>query len=505
LKVKGEIRGGDAAEDPAAGSSVGLTTATARMLLAPTDAGGALADQVARRLGHAIRLGLLIDGDRLPAEAQLAAQVGVSTVTLREALSALREQGLVVTRRGRGGGTFVRAPADAREPLRQFGVHELQELGDQRAAIRGAAARLAAQRALDEEVERLEEQLERLEAASTASERRRADTQLTIAIAGAAQSSRLTREEARLRAEVGDLLGLELSEAEYSAIVRERRRLVEAIKRRRPDRARNLAEAQVAAETARLVTLRFQLEEPDVDGPKTKAGVEFSAHQPEVLAEVTAEVEGIFAELAGLAAAFGRLGGGGEGRSLAIDDLAELRPTIFSILDAGKGLVSGAGVVVTPGLLADHDRWLEWWSHTAAHTRPEPLRVNLDPDAPDFYDYTTADWFATPRTTLAPHLAGPFVDYDCTNTYALTLSTPILRDHHFLGVAAADVLVASLERHIVPRLAALDRPVALTTAAGRVIASNDPELVAGQRLPTNHAAPPAKPADPVATLRLVEL
>ncbi len=498
------MRSGDAAEDPAAGSSVGLTTATARMLLAPTDAGGALADQVARRLGRAIRLGLLIDGDRLPAEAQLAAQVGVSTVTLREALSTLREQGLVVTRRGRGGGTFVRAPADAREPLRQFGVHELQELGDQRAAIRGAAARLAAQRALDEEIERLEEQLERLEAASTASERRRADTQLTIAIAGAAQSSRLTREEARLRAEVGDLLGLELSEAEYAKIVRERRRLVEAIKRRRPDRARNLAEAQVAAETARLVALRFQLERPDVDGPKTQAGVEFSAHRPEVLAEVAAEVEGIFAELAGLAAAFDRLGGG-EGGALAVDDLAELRPTIFSILDAGKGLVSGAGVVVAPGLLSDRDRWLEWWSLAAARTRPEPLRVNLDPDAPDFYDYTTADWFATPRTTLAPHLAGPFVDYDCTNTYALTLSTPILRDREFLGVAAADVLVASLERHIVPRLADLDRPVALTTAAGRVIASNDPELVAGQRLPTEGVAPPAKPADPVATLRLVEL
>jgi hypothetical protein len=242
----------------------------------------------------------------------------------------------------------------------------------------------------------------------------------------------------------------------------------------------------------------------DVDGPKTHDMAHFSAHQHEVLGEVTAEVEGIFEELAGLAAAFGGLGDGNSG-TLAVDDLAELRPTIFSILDAGKGLVSGAGVVVVPGLLADRDRWLEWWSLTAASTRPEPLRVNLDSDAPDFYDYTTADWFATPRATLAPHLAGPFVDYDCTNTYALTLSTPILRDREFLGVAAADVLVASLERHIVPRLADLDRPVALITAAGRVIASNDPELVAGQRLPTEDLAASAEPADPVATLRLVEL
>jgi hypothetical protein len=223
-----------------------------------------------------------------------------------------------------------------------------------------------------------------------------------------------------------------------------------------------------------------------------------------VLAEVMADVELIFAELAGLAADFATLHGG-RGGSLEADDLADLRPTIFSILEAGKGLVSGAGVVVAPGLLADRDRWLEWWSVAAARTRPEPLRVNLDPDAPDFYDYTAADWFATPRATLASHLAGPFVDYACTNTYALTLSTPILRDGEFLGVAAADVLVSSLERHIVPRLADLGRPVALTTAAGRVIASNAPELVAGQRLPAEEGAPSAEPADPVATLRLVEL
>ncbi|MBS1678917.1 MAG: GntR family transcriptional regulator [Actinobacteria bacterium] len=473
------------------------------MLLAPSEGGGALGDQVARRLGRAVRLGLLIDGDRLPSEAELAAQMGVSTVTLREALSTLREQGLVVTRRGRGGGTFVRAPADSRAPLRQFGVHELQELGDQRAAVRGTAARLAAERALDEEIERLEDQLKRLEAASTASERRRADTQLTIAIAGAAQSSRLTREEARLRAEVGDLLGLELSEAEYSEIVGERRRLVEAIRRRRPEKARELAEAQVAAETARLVTLRFQLAETDdVDGPKTPATLEFSAHQPEVLGEVRADVEMIFGELAGLAAAFMELRGGG---ALAVDDLAELRPAIFSTLEAGTGLISGAGAVVAPGLLTDRDRWLEWWSVADERARPEALRVNLDPQAPDFYDYTSADWFATPRATLAPHLAGPFVDYACTNTYALTLSTPILRDREFLGVAAADVLVASLERHIVPRLATLGRPVALATATGRVIASNAPEVVAGQRLPPPSGAPPAKAADPVATLRLVEL
>ena len=88
-----------------------LTTVRARTLFTPLDTGGR-ADTVTRRLAQAIRLGLLLDGERLPAESQLAGQLGVSTVTLREALATLRTMGLVETRRGRGGGSFVRAPDD---------------------------------------------------------------------------------------------------------------------------------------------------------------------------------------------------------------------------------------------------------------------------------------------------------------------------------------------------------------------------------------------------------
>ena len=78
-----------------------LTTVRARTLFTPLDTGGR-ADTVTRRLAQAIRLGLLLDGERLPAESQLAGQLGVSTVTLREALATLRTMGLVETRRGRG-------------------------------------------------------------------------------------------------------------------------------------------------------------------------------------------------------------------------------------------------------------------------------------------------------------------------------------------------------------------------------------------------------------------
>ncbi len=456
-------------------SPVGLTTATARLLFAPEEAAGGRADLVARRLGQAIRLGLLIDGERLPTETQLATQIGVATVTLREALSTLREQGLVVTRRGRSGGTFVRSPADAHEPLRHFGIHELQELGDQRAAISGMAAKLAAERALDGEVRRLEEQVDRLAEASGAGERRRADTLLAIAIAAAAQSSRLTREEARLRAQIGNLSGLELSDEEHREIVRDRRALVAAIKGRRGSRARSLAEQGAAAETQRLISLRLRLDEAGDGASSNGSGPEG------VLALVVSDLDHLFADLDGLAREFADLSRAAKGR-LAVDDLAALRPSIFAILADRVGLVSGAGVVVDPGLLGDAERWLEWWSATTPGSRPEPLRVNLEPTAPDFYDYLTNDWFTSPRDTLQPTMSGPFVDHACTNMYAVTLSVPVVADGAFVGVAAADVLVASLEREVMPALLGLDSPAALTTAAGRIIASNCPAVRSGERL-----------------------
>src|SRR6478609_1721075 len=59
------------------------------------------------QLATAIRLGVYPLGTTLPAERELAAILHVSRATLREAMAALREAGLVQTTRGRGGGTVV--------------------------------------------------------------------------------------------------------------------------------------------------------------------------------------------------------------------------------------------------------------------------------------------------------------------------------------------------------------------------------------------------------------
>lgn len=49
-------------------------------------------------------------GDRLPAEVDMASGLGVSRMTLRQALSSLEAKGLLVRKRGRWGGSFVAEP-----------------------------------------------------------------------------------------------------------------------------------------------------------------------------------------------------------------------------------------------------------------------------------------------------------------------------------------------------------------------------------------------------------
>jgi DNA-binding FadR family transcriptional regulator len=242
------------------GSSA-LATVRARTLFAPLDAGGR-AGTVARRLTQAITLGLLLDGERLPAESQLAGQFGVSPVTLREALAMLL--GLVETRRRRAGGSFIRAPDDPQAvqveaALRLLSVHELQDIGDHRAAVAGAAAKLAAQRALDGDIATLREHAGRLQAARSRTERRRADARIHVEIAAAAQSPRLTREEMSLWSEVGDLVWLPVTDDQVAEVAAEHARLVDSIAGQDPEQARQAAERHVLAETGRLLDLRLRL------------------------------------------------------------------------------------------------------------------------------------------------------------------------------------------------------------------------------------------------------
>jgi GntR family transcriptional regulator, transcriptional repressor for pyruvate dehydrogenase complex len=252
-------------------------------LIAPLAAAGR-AEEVVLRVGQAIQLGLLTDGERLPPETEFAAQLGVSAMTLREALEMLRQQGLVETRRGRTGGTFVRRPAAPqlgalRDRLRTMTVGELRDLTDEQSAVSGAAARLAATRASTASVRRLLALADQLSAATTPRARIMADSRFHIEVAIASKSQRLTALEVTLQARVAELLWLPVgADAEAGRSVEplqpiphdpvpldhvtaaeEHAAIAAAIEAEDGSRARLLAEEHTEANFRRLTTLRLAL------------------------------------------------------------------------------------------------------------------------------------------------------------------------------------------------------------------------------------------------------
>ncbi|PRX44143.1 GntR family transcriptional regulator [Prauserella shujinwangii] len=235
-------------------------------VFAPLDQTGRV-EAVTRRLVDAITLGLLADEEQLPSEAELAGQFGVSTVTVREALMALRQQGLVETRRGRTGGSFVRAPRDPaaaslRERLRTLTLTDLRDLGDHYIAVAGAAARLAAERSSAEDVERLELATEDLRDAKGA-EASRAERHFHLEVAAAAQSPRLTHQEVRLQGELGALLWLATGDAgPHEDAYAEHQAITDAIADADGELARRLTEEHILAAIDRLAELHLGLLAP---------------------------------------------------------------------------------------------------------------------------------------------------------------------------------------------------------------------------------------------------
>lgn len=73
-----------------------------------------MSEAIVERIRTLIRTARLRPGDRLPSERDLGARMGVSRVTVREALRVLEASGLVEVRVGARGGAFVSAPSSAR-------------------------------------------------------------------------------------------------------------------------------------------------------------------------------------------------------------------------------------------------------------------------------------------------------------------------------------------------------------------------------------------------------
>jgi len=157
---------------------------------------------VVDHLRRAIHLGRYAPGEKLPPERVFAPQLGVSRVTLREAIRVLEGEGYLTTRRGATGGVIVLGHDASREELRER-VRERREeivallefrLVNERLAAERAAARISPA-ALDA----LAETVDALRASESIGAFRQADSAFHLEIAAAADCELLRRavEDAR--------------------------------------------------------------------------------------------------------------------------------------------------------------------------------------------------------------------------------------------------------------------------------------------------------------------
>ena len=129
-------------------SLVEIPSADKRALLRPLVPARNLTDEVTERIKKEIGGGRLLPGARLPTEQELMTAMGVSRTVVREAVAALRADGLVTTRQGSG--AYVAADV-SRVPFRidpegLSSIDDVLAVMELRQAIEVEAAALAAER-----------------------------------------------------------------------------------------------------------------------------------------------------------------------------------------------------------------------------------------------------------------------------------------------------------------------------------------------------------------------
>jgi GntR family transcriptional regulator, transcriptional repressor for pyruvate dehydrogenase complex len=201
------------------------------------------------QLATTIRLGVYPLGTTLPSERDLAMMLGVSRATLREAMAALREAGLVETRRGRGGGTVVtlkpKTPsARAAARLSQRKRRDWLDALEYRRIVEPGAAHLAAQQELDDaRLEQLQQALADVAGAGRPADHRQADSRFHLTVAALSDSPRVIEAVTRVQGTLHEmLLAIPVLEANIAHSDRQHAALVRAILARRPDRARRVME-----------------------------------------------------------------------------------------------------------------------------------------------------------------------------------------------------------------------------------------------------------------------
>lgn len=210
------------------------------------------------QLATAIRLGVYPLGSTLPPERELASLLHVSRATLREAMAALREAGLVQTTRGRGGGTVVTLkprtpPARAAARISAARRSDWLDALEFRRIVEPGAAYLAASASLDEEQRGQLERAHAEVAAASKAAHRQADSRFHLTIASLSGSPRAVEAVTSVQATLHEmLLAIPVLGTNIAHSDRQHAALVRAIESGNAERARKTME-QHCDDTAALL------------------------------------------------------------------------------------------------------------------------------------------------------------------------------------------------------------------------------------------------------------
>jgi DNA-binding FadR family transcriptional regulator len=219
-------------------------------------------EAVVEQIRTAVDLALLVPGDRLPPERELAALLDVSRPTVREALRVLAISGYLGIRRGSAGGAYIleRPPAGQADRVRETlsaRRRELTALLEWRRLVEAEAAALAAARISDDQLRALRARLVESGGRQVRSHGRwrAADSRFHIAIAEASGNPYVLDAVRKVRADLAHALDalIMLRLAVEPTAAHEHEAILAALQARDPRMARATAALHGQATEERLV------------------------------------------------------------------------------------------------------------------------------------------------------------------------------------------------------------------------------------------------------------
>lgn len=214
-----------------------------------------------RRLSDMIREPGWADGGRLPSEERLTRSLGISRRVLREALTLLRAEGRIVSRRGSG--NYVVPREDTASGAIDFGVLAIRSMADVeaclrfRCAIEVAAAGAAAEHRDDADISRLEDALEVYRHRLPGAAQFEADYGFHLLLARASGNKFFAAalEGLKPTLRISYDFGRRMRQVplnESTRVAFEHHRVLDAVRERDPDAAREAMEAHLGAGIQRL-------------------------------------------------------------------------------------------------------------------------------------------------------------------------------------------------------------------------------------------------------------